>query len=146
MLCRESWVLLHVPQKLYSALFSAVLTSSKERYSMDGLALCAVATNRHPVLCVEQGWSDPKPFILLLFFLIPDCSLKAGHDKASLSLALLKSIRWLRHAFDLPASYLMTWRSFITNFSLIRPQTLLCSSAHAAMKPVHTVNKEVPDK
>lgn len=48
--------------------------------------------------------------------------------------------------FDLPASYLMTWRSFITNFSLIRPQSLLRSSAHAAMKPAQTVNTEVPDK
>lgn len=49
--------------------------------------------------------------------------------------------------FDLPASCLVALRSFITNFSLTRPQTLLRSSARAAANPAHIpVNKEVPDK
>lgn len=142
MLCRESWVLPHVPQKLHFKWFCAVLTSSTERYSMNSSASCAVVTNRHAVPLCAAGikWSIAIHVVIVL--LNSWLQLKAGHEKASLSLALHKSIRWLRHAFlflfffffDLPASYLMTWRSFITNFSLIRPQSLLRSSAHASLR------------
>lgn len=82
-----------------------------------GFAVIKGASQLSLVGCRYKLWrvrraewsSDPKWSASSLFCKIPDCGLKAGHKEASLSLAPLKSICWLRGAFSmLPAPHLTT--------------------------------------